>query len=159
MRKRFEIQLELGHCPIEDIKIPTNSRDELPPVLRSLQEIYTNAELSAKIFEIMERNILLVHKGRPGMSLWQILVLGVVRSTLNTNYDRVHLMANYDMLVRQLLGHSLTTLVPEKQYSLQSIKDNVGLLTEGMLDEINEAVVSYGHSVKKKPRGPRRSSI
>jgi len=30
---------------------------------------------------------------------------------------------------------------------------NVELLTEEMLDEINEAVVSYGHSVKKKPPG------
>ena len=158
MRKRFETQLELGSCPIEDIEMPAKSRDELPPVLRALQEIYINAELNEKIFGIMESKIQVGLQGRPGMSLWQILVLGVVRSTLNTNYDRVHHIANYDMLVRQLFGHP-TFGLKQKKYSLQSIKDNVELLTEEMLDEINEAVVSYGHSVKKKPRGKRRSSI
>lgn len=157
MRKRFETQLELGSCPIEDIEMPTKSRDELPPVLRALQEIYINPDLNEKIFGIMESKIHVGLQGRPGMSLWQILVLGVIRSTLNTNYDRLHHIANYDMLVRQLFGHPLSGF-SQKQYSLQSIKDNVDLLTEEMLDEINEAVVVYGHSVKKKPMGPRRSS-
>ena len=36
MRKRFEIQLELGAKPIEEIEIPARSRDELPPVMRAL---------------------------------------------------------------------------------------------------------------------------
>ncbi len=34
MRQRFERQLELGQTPIEEVFIPSKSRDELPPVLR-----------------------------------------------------------------------------------------------------------------------------
>ncbi len=42
--------------------------------------------------------------GCPGMSLWEILVLGVVRLTLDADYDRLEHIANYDSLVRPLLG-------------------------------------------------------
>jgi IS5 family transposase len=36
-----------------------------------------------------------------------------------------------------------------KQYSLQTLKDNIGLLDKETLDEINELVVKTGHSYKK----------
>lgn len=44
--------------------------------------------------------------GRYGMSLWEILVFSVVRLTLDCNFDRLEHIANYDSLVRQLLGIS-----------------------------------------------------
>lgn len=40
------------------------------------------------------------------MTLWEILVFAVVRLTLDTNYDRLEHIANYDILVRSLLGIS-----------------------------------------------------
>ena len=48
MRKRFEVQYELGATPIEKIQIP-KSRDELPPVIRALQYIYTTPDLNEKV--------------------------------------------------------------------------------------------------------------
>ena len=39
MRKKFEVQYELGVTPVEKIKLPLRSRDELPAVLRALQYI------------------------------------------------------------------------------------------------------------------------
>ena len=75
--------------------------------------------------------------GRPGMTLWEILVFATVRLTLDTNYDRLELIANYDKLVRSFLGISDFD-DNLKQYSLQSLKDNVRLLDEETLDEINK---------------------
>lgn len=46
MRKRYELQYELGAKAIEQIQIPDRSRDELPPVLRALQQIYSDPELN-----------------------------------------------------------------------------------------------------------------
>ena len=43
-----------------------------------------------------------------------------------------------------LLGHGG---LDDKKYSLQSIKDNMSLLTPEILDEINKVVVNVGHQV------------
>jgi IS5 family transposase len=154
MRKRFEVQYELGATPIEKVEIPLNCRDELPPTLRALQHIYTTPELNSKVFDILERKILPnvdFTTGRPGMNLWEILVLGTVRWTRDTDYDHLHHIANFDGLVRKLLGIS-DFCENLKQYSLQTLKDNIGLLDEETLNEINELVVKTGHSLKKNEK-------
>jgi hypothetical protein len=58
LRKRFEVQYELGATGIESLRIPSRSRDELPPVLRALQYIYTTPELNQKIFELLETKVI-----------------------------------------------------------------------------------------------------
>jgi len=57
MRKRFEVQYELGSTPVEKIEIPTKLRDEIPPVLRALQHIYSTPELNEKVFNLLEKKI------------------------------------------------------------------------------------------------------
>ena len=57
MRKRFKLQHELGRTVIEEIKIPTKSRDELPPVLMALQYIFVTEELSEQVFDLFEQRI------------------------------------------------------------------------------------------------------
>ena len=151
MRKRFEIQYEIGATPIEDIEFPKRSRDELPAVLRGLQHIYINTSLNSAVFELLESNIRTSRTGCPGMSFWEILVLGTVRLTLDVNYDRLEHIANYDRLVREMLGVE-TRFKRLKEYPLQTLKDNVSLLTEELLDKINELVVSAGHKLKKKAK-------
>ena len=44
----------------------------------------------------------------------------------------------------------MSTFGSNKQYSLQSIKDNINLITTDMIDEINTEVVLYGYRIKKK---------
>jgi len=105
MRKRFEVQLEFGATPIDNVEIPTKSRDELPPVLRALQYIYSDPSLNNRVFSLLERQVQTNKRmGRPGMSLWEILVFACVRLTLDADYDRLEHIANYDNLVRSLLG-------------------------------------------------------
>ncbi len=156
MRKKFEVQYELGATPIENLKMPTKSRDEMPPVLRALQYIYTTPELNQKVFELLEAKVISGEKqtGRPGMTLWEILVLAAIRLARDADYDHLHYMATTDNLIRGLLGArkfgDIEFGESKKDYSLQSIKDNVGLIDEETLDQINELVVEAGHQLVKK---------
>ncbi len=153
MRQRFEVQLALGAVPIERVEIPTRTRDELPPTLAALQWVFTTPQVSNEVFRLLEDRLLRNDrsKGRPGMDLWQILVLGVVRLTLDLNYDRLHHVANYDSLVRQLLGQPAfdSTL----QFKLSTLKENVALLSEELLEEINAVIARYSGQVIKKKAG------
>ena len=106
MRRRFEVQYELGATPIEQVNIPVRSWDELPPVLRALQCIYTTPELNQQVFEILEAKVVRgkMPTGRPGMTLWEILVLATVRLARDADYDHLHYMATTDNVIRGLLG-------------------------------------------------------
>ncbi len=152
MRKSFEVQLALGAVPIEKVEIPTKTRDELPPTLAALQWIFITPEVNKEVFGLLEKEITFARKatGRPGMDLWQILVLGVVRMTLDVNYDRLHYVANYDSLTRQLLGQPAFDMALE--FKLSTIKENIPLLSEELLEKINEVVVRHGRKVIKKKR-------
>lgn len=150
MRKLFDVQLSLGAVPIEKVEIPTRTRDELPPTLVGLQWIFTTPDVNREVFEVLQS----IHAdkktaiGRPGMDLWQILVLGVVRLTLNCNYDRLHHIANFDSLVRQLLGQP--AFDQTFKISLTALKENIPLFTEEHLEKINAIVGRYGHQLLKK---------
>ena len=47
-----------------------------------------------------------------------------------------------------MMGHAF--MDKSYQYPIQTIKDNVRLLTPEVLDEINQVVVKAGHSLVKK---------
>lgn len=151
MRKRFEIQYELGATPIEELDIPLRSRDEMPPVLRALQYIYTTPELNNKVFDLLEKKVMAGKKktGRAGMTLWEILVLATVRLARDVDYDQLHYMVESDFILRGLLGANNFSET-HRRYPLQTIKDNVSLLDEETIEQINELVVKAGHQLLKK---------
>ncbi len=146
MRHKFQQQLSIGITPISEVKIPTKSRDELPPVLAALQYIFNTPELNEKVFSILEVKIKADKKntGRTGMDLWEILVLAVVRMALNINYDRLHHLSNFDKLIREIMGVE-NRLSEGKTYGLQTLKDNVSLLDEETVNQINTLVVETAH--------------
>ena len=84
------------------------------------------------------------------MSLWEIFVLAQVRLCLNISYDELHYRANYDSLLRGILGVLPTDFSLGKEYEYQNIYDNVGLLDEGLMRQINDVIVQVGHQVFKK---------
>ena len=161
MRKRFEQQLELGGVPISEVKLPVRSRDELPPVMAGLQQIFVTPELNARVFAMLEEKTCGGKKrtGRPGMDLWEILVLGVARMALDCDYDRLHHLANYDRLMRGIMGVEVSGFGAEKKtYKYQTIRDNVALLDAELIEGINAVVVEAGHRiVKKKARWKLRT--
>lgn len=170
MRIVHNPQMTFGQVEIADIEINLKSRDDIPHILLGLQHIYATPELRERIFTLLEQVIPTRRgnglteaernqpadpsRGRPGMEQWKILVLGVLRLGLNTDYDRIHELANQHNTIRQMLGHS--DWCDDTRYSLQSIKDNLMLFTPELFDQINQEVVKAGHGlVKKSPNaGP-----
>jgi hypothetical protein len=162
--------MTFGQVDIADIEISLKSRDDIPYILLGLQHIYVTPELRERIFALLEQVLptrsghglteeqrnqpVDPNRGRPGMEQWKILVLGVLRLGLNTDYDRIHELANQHSTLRQMLGHS--DWCDDTRYSLQSIKDNLMLFTPELFDQINQEVVKAGHRlVKKSPNvGP-----
>ena len=153
MRKRFEEQFSLGVIPIADVKIRTNSRDEMPPLLVALQTIFVTKELNESVFELLESVICKDKKatGRQGMDLWHILVLGVVRHACNTNWDKLHHYANNDMIMRNIMGlHNNEFAEGFCEFKCQTILDNVSLLDVDTINKINALVVEHGLKLFKK---------
>lgn len=153
MRYRFEQQTTLGITPINEVKFPLRSRDELPPVLKALQHIFITPVLNEKIFVLLENKLMAGKKktGRKGIDMWHILVLAVVRHALDTNWDRLEDMANYHKLLRQTLGvHVEKFGIEETEFAYQTIVDNVSQIDDALLHEINLLIVEHGHNLLKK---------
>jgi hypothetical protein len=152
MRKVIEPQMRLGSVDISQIRFDLRSRDEIPKLLMGLQYIYCTAEVRKEVFKILEGIIpegTDTKNGRRGMDLWKILVLGTIRLNCNWGYDKLREIANNHRTLRLMLGHGI---VDPHDYALQTLKDNVSLLTPEVLDEIDQVVVKAGHKLicKKK---------
>lgn len=146
MRKIIEKQLKFGQVDIGRIEIDIQSRDEIPQLLLGLQAIYRDLPLRKKIFKLLES---IVPKdtskttGRPGMDLWGIFVLGTIRLNCNFDYDKLVEIANEHKSVREFLGH----IDFSERYALQTVKDNVPLLTPEVLNQIGSLVIDKGHAM------------
>ena len=85
------------------------------------------------------------------MDAWRVVALGVLKQGLDYDYDRIQELANHHNTIRQMLGHSGYSY--NYKYELQTIIDNVSLLTPELLKEISSIVVESGHAVSKKKPG------
>jgi len=150
--------MKLGEVAVSQIQLDTRSRDEIPKLLMGLKHIYCTMEIREKVFAILEEIIpeeTSKKNGRLGMDLWNILVLGVIRLNCDWDYDKLREMANNHKKLRQMLGHGIEE--DDKEYPLQTLRDNVSLLTPEILARINQIVVHSGHNLvhKKKDEGLR----
>ena len=161
MRQRFKQQLEIGVVPINEVKLLLKSRHSMVNILQGLQYVFTHLELSEKVFSIVEEKVLEGKQktGRPGMSLWELLVLGVVRQNLNTDYDELHDLSNEHRSLRGILGIARNDYQQGKQYHRQTLEDNVKLLDEATIYKINEVVLEGAHGMLKKNEGVERLDL
>lgn len=105
MRQIIRPQLSLGVVDIAAIPLDPFSCDDIPRLLRGLQYLYQPPQVREEVFTILRDVVPLdaagkpvsVDTGRPGMSQWQILVLGVLRLGLNADYDRIQDLANHHL--------------------------------------------------------------
>ncbi len=152
MRQVLDNQITLGEEDIPKVKIDLKSRDDIPKLLLGLQNIYADNETRKKLFKVLEQ----LHKksdsknGRPGMDLWRVFVLAMLRLNLNCDYDRLQELANEHRTLRKILGiGSMNKLY----FELKTIKNNLRLFTPEILEQINIIIVNFGHEVcdnKKK---------
>ena len=159
----------LGQVDIDAVELDPKSRDDIPAVLQGIQYIHRDADLLGKILNLLRSHLLQDSKadgsgdptqgdskkinpdvGRPGMSLWCILVLAILKQGLNCDYDRLHELACKHLDVRRMLGRSDVFAAPE--FSYRTVLRNVALVTPALLDAINQVVVQAGHSLVGQER-------
>ena len=141
----------LEEMDIDKLELELQSRDDIPQILKGLQYIFLTPERRQEVFNLLNGIFppeLDLNNGRPGMDMWSIFVMGVLRLNLNCDYDRLHNLVNNHRTIRQILGHGITD--DGKVHCLQTLKDNLALLTPEILDQVNQVVVKAGHEVVKK---------
>ena len=157
MRNLRNPQLERGEVRIEDIKLNHKCRDDMPTLLSGLQYLYSQEASRDRLFALLDEFILPgINKkvGRPGMDMWSILVMGVVKQGLGCDFDRLHELGNEHKTLRKFLGHPA---ISDKLYQYQTLVDNVSLLNPELLGKVNHLIVESGHTVVgKKPGEPLR---
>ncbi len=145
MRKIVKTQTEMFSKSIEDIKIDLNSRDEMPAILVGLREIYRDTTSCILILNQLKKFIpsnIDMNLGRPGMDLWHIFVLGIVRLSHNCDFDKLTDLANNHRTLRLFLDLEATN---EKRYGRQTLIDNISFFTPEILAEINDIVVKCSY--------------
>jgi hypothetical protein len=156
MRQVRNPQMKLGEICIEDIELDLKSRDDIPALLLGLQHLYADGHFRSRLFALLEEHILPGTDrtvGRPGMEMWRILVMGVVKQGLGCDFDRLRELVNEHMTLRRFLGHA--DVWDNHRYNYQNLVDNVSLLSPELLAAVNGLVVESGHAVaRKKPGAP-----
>lgn len=148
---RQQTRKPIEEMQVDQVKLELNSRDDIPQILGGLQYIFLNPTWREQVLKLLDGlfpNEIDLRNGRPGMDMWSIFVMGVLRLNLNCDYDRLHHLVNNHRTIRQILGHGF--LDDQHCYYLQTLKDNVSLLTPEILDQINQVVVKASHELIKK---------
>ena len=92
MRARINRNPRLDIMPIEELRVNLKSRDDIPRVIRALQEIYMKEPVREELLALLDAYISpdkLRDWGRPGMSLWRIFVLALFKQALDCDFDRL----------------------------------------------------------------------
>lgn len=152
MRKILPEQIQMGEIDISAVKIELDNRDEIPQLLRGLQFIYNDKNMRTKIFKLLWKIVpddVDISNGRNGMSLWRILVLGILRLCCSCDYDKLQESANNHRTLRLMLGHGG---LPDNEfnYHRQTLNDNLHLFTPEVLDQISEICAHAGIELTKK---------
>lgn len=148
MRKGSSKQTRLDCTTVENVKLNLNCRDEIIPILRGLQQIYSDPILQNRILNLVAEDVnrqTRKDRGREGLDYWQILVLASVRLGCNLDYDKLQDLAEQHRALRHIMGigdwDEVTNL------SWRRIHDNVCLLQPETIERISHLIVQAGHEL------------
>jgi hypothetical protein len=107
MRKPHSNQQRFDCHSVNQVQLNLNCRDEIIPVLRSLQHIYSTPTLRQEILNLVALDV--NHdsrhdRGREGLDYWQVLVLAGVRLGCNFDYDKLQDLAEQHRALRHVMG-------------------------------------------------------
>jgi len=148
MRKSYSTQLRLDSPPIDQVTLNLECRDAIIPVLRSLQHVYSQPEVTEKIMQLIGRDIngqTSAKRGREGMDYWHILVLAGVRLGCNYTYDQLQDLSENHIKLRAIMG--LGSWDEHTEFKWRTIRDNVCRLSPQTIDEISRLFVEEGHKI------------
>ena len=146
MRIAFDPQLRLDCTPVLDVRLNTECRDEIIPILRALQHIYARPNLRDSLLDAVAEDVngaTRADHGRPGMQYWSILVLGAVRLGCDFNYDRLQNLAEEHRSLRRIMG--IGDWCNEQKFDWRCLRDNIALLSPDTLERLNHLIVEEGH--------------
>ncbi len=149
MRLSFIPQPRLDCPPVDEVKLNVNCRDEIIPILRALQHIYSDSKLRRKLLDLVGEDVnrgTSNELGRPGMDYWQIAVLAAVRLGCNLDYDKLQDLAEQHRNLRLIMG--IGDWEENVDFDWRRIRDNVCLIRPETLVKINELVVAAGHQLE-----------
>jgi hypothetical protein len=148
MRKPFSDQQRLDCQTVLNVQLNLDCRDEIIPVLRALQQIYSKPELRDNILDLISQDVNDVSRndlGREGMDYWQILVLAAVRLGCNLDYDKLQDLAEQHRAMRHMMG--IGDWEKDETFNWRRVRDNVCLLQPTTIEKISHLIVGEGHSL------------
>jgi len=146
MRKAIDVQGRLDRSPVVDVRLNLNCRDEIVPILRALQHIYSQAQVRDEILGVIGQDVNGASSrrhGRQGMDYWQILVLAAVRLGCNLDYDKLQDLAEQHRALRQVMG--IGDWEQDVTFDWRRIRRNLCLIRPATLERINQVIVAAGH--------------
>jgi hypothetical protein len=148
MRKPHSNQKRFDCHAVNEVELNLNCRDEIIPVLRSLQHIYSTPALRQEILKLVALDV--NHdsrhdRGREGLDYWQVLVLAGVRLGCNLDYDKLQDLAEQHRALRHIMG--IGDWETQVDFSWRRIHDNVCLLQPRTIEKISHALVAEGHQL------------
>jgi IS5 family transposase len=151
MRVAFVEQPRLDCPPVDAVPLNVNCRDEIIPILRALQHVYSQAPLRDEILEVIGKDVNRNSRtdcGREGMDYWTILVLAAVRLGCNYDYDKLQDLAEQHRSLRHVMA--IGDWEEKVDFDWRRIRDNVCLLRPPTLVKINHLLVAAGHKLAPK---------
>jgi transposase, IS5 family len=148
VRVAIEEQPRLDCPPVNAVPLNRECRDEIIPILRALQHIYSQASLRREILDLVGKDVSRLSRpdrGREGLSYWTILVLAAVRLGCNFDYDRLQDLAEQHRTLRLMMG--IGDWDEQEDFDWRRIRDNVCLLRPATLEKINQLLVTAGHEL------------
>ena len=146
MRIPHRQQQYLGCPPITQVVLNANCRDRMIPILRALQHLYSQPQLRRQALELVGEDVLRdadPDQGRPGMTLWQILVLAAVRLGCDFTYDHLQDLAENHNNLRHLM--QVMSDWEEESFDFRRIRDNICRVRPETIEAINHLIVAEGH--------------
>lgn len=116
------------------------------PILRGLQHLYSQPKLRQQALDLIEQDVVgdaNPNRGRPGMTLWQILVLASVRLGCDCTYDRLQDLAENHNNLRHMM--QVFQGWTDEPFDWRCIRDNVCLVQPETIEKINHLIVAEGH--------------
>lgn len=146
MRKSYSPQQRLDSETIESVQLNLNCRDEIVPILASLQYIYSKPELRDAIVTLIAEDVNNKTRrdiGRQGLDDWQILVLAAVRLGCNLDYDKLQDLAEQHRALRHIMG--IGDWDNKTSLTARRIEETLCRLQPETIDKIKDLIVAEGH--------------
>ena len=141
----------LDCLPIGEVKLNLNCRDELIPILRALQHLYSDVAVRQELLRLVGKDVnqgTSRKHGRRGLNYWEITVLAAARLGCNLDYDKLQDLAENHRSLRHIMG--IGDWQEEVDFDWRRIEDNLIKLRPETLKKINELVVRAGHALEPK---------